>query len=112
MLTAVPTLITRPLSCASIVTEEVSIEAEEKASTGSEQPWNDVISAGLTFLDKIGQTLLGGEGQQGKPSAKGIAGLEIETDKATGQQHLKLPMPKKEMIQGLANLLSDFSKKL
>ena len=92
--------------------EEVSTKAEKQERAGSEQAWDDVISAGLTFLDKIGQTLLGGEDRPGKPTAKGLAGLEIETDKATGQQHLKLPMPKKETIQSLANLLSDFSKKL
>ena len=33
-------------------------------------------------------------------------------DKATGQRHLKLPIPKKEILQGLANLLSEFSKKM
>jgi superfamily II DNA/RNA helicase len=92
--------------------EEVSTEAQEEKRTGSEQAWNDILSAGLTFLDKIGQTLLEGEGRSGKPSTKGIAGLEIETDKTTGQQHLKLPMPKKETIHGLVNLLNDFSKKL
>ena len=71
-----------------------------------------MISAGLTFLDKIGQTLLGAESQEGKPGTGGPAGLKIETDEITGQQHLKLPMPKKETIQGLVNLLNDFAKKL
>jgi len=92
--------------------EEVSTEAQGKEGVESEQVWSDVVSAGLTFLDKIGQTLLAREGQQGKPGTGGPAGLKIETDKTTGQQHLKLPMPKKETIQGLVNLLSDFSKKL
>ncbi len=77
-----------------------------------DQVWNDVVSAGLTFLDKLGQTLLAGERQSGKPGATGISGIEIETDKATGQQHVKLPMPKKETIQGFVNLLNDFAKKL
>ena len=92
--------------------EEVSTKAKDIESTGSQEVWNDVISAGVTFLDKIGQTLLAGEGRSGKPGTRGVAGLEIETDKATGQQHLRLPMPKKETIQSLVNLLSDFSKKL
>ncbi|MHC4581197.1 MAG: helicase-related protein, partial [Planctomycetota bacterium] len=92
--------------------EDVSTKVQEEESTGSQQPWDDVISAGLTFLDKIGQTLLGAQDQQGKPGAGGPAGLKIETDKATGQQHLRLPMPKKETIQGLVNLLNDFAKKL
>jgi hypothetical protein len=92
--------------------EDVSTKAEERESTGSQQAWDDVVSAGLTFLDKIGQTLLGAEGQQDKPGTRGPAGLKIETDKTTGQQHLKLPMPKKETIQGFVNLLNDFAKKL
>jgi hypothetical protein len=41
-----------------------------------------------------------------------LPGLKIETDQVTGQRHLKLPMPNKEAIQGIINLLSEFSKKL
>ena len=94
------------------IAEEDAARVEDRERVGSEQSWNDMISAGLTFLDKLGQTLLGGESQPDKPSIKGLAGLEIETDKGTGQQHLRLPMPKKEAIQGFANLLHDFVKKL
>jgi superfamily II DNA/RNA helicase len=94
--------------------EEVSITAEKRKAAESEpeQAWNDMISAGLTFFDKLGQTLLKGEGQPGKPSTKTLPGLEIETDKATGQRHLKVAIPKKETIQGIVNLLNEFSKKL
>jgi hypothetical protein len=92
--------------------EAASIKTQESERVGSDQTWNDMISAGLTFLDKLGRTLLGGEGRPGKAGTKGVAGLRIETDKDTGQQHLKLPMPKKETIQNLVNLLNDFSKKL
>ena len=94
--------------------EKVSITAEKRKAAESEpeQAWNDMISAGLTFFDKLGQTLLKREGQPGKPSTKPFSGLEIETDKATGQRQLKVPMPKKETIQGIVNLLNEFSKKL
>jgi len=94
-------------------TEERASEAEmELERSEPDQPWNEVLSAGLTFLDKVGQALLAQEGRQSKPGAGGPAGLEIETDKTTGQQHLRLPMPKKETIQGFADLLNDFVKKL
>jgi len=93
--------------------EEKASDAEmEQERSEPDQAWNDILSAGLTFLDKVGQTLLAQEGRQTKPGAGGPAGLEIETDKATGQQHLRLPMPKKETIQGFANLLHEFVKKL
>ena len=96
------------------IEEEASITAEKRKAAESEpeQAWNDIISAGLTFFDKLGQTLLKGEGQPGKPSTKTFPGLEIETDKATGQRHLKVAIPKKETIQGIVNLLNEFSKKL
>ena len=94
--------------------EEVSVTAEKRKAAGSEpeQAWNDMISAGLTFFDKLGQTLLKEKGQPGKPYTKPFSGLEIETDKTTGQRHLKVAIPKKETIQGIVNLLNEFSKKL
>jgi len=96
------------------VEEEASITTEKHkiAASEPEQAWNDIISAGLTFLDKIGQTLLKEEDGPDKPSKKNVPGLEIETDKTTGQRHLKVAIPKKETIQQIANLLNEFSKKL
>ena len=96
------------------IEEEASITAEKRKAAESEpeQAWNDIILAGLTFFDKLGQTLLKGEDQPGKLSTKSFSGLEIEADKATGQRHLKVPIPKKETIQGIVNLLNEFSKKL
>ena len=96
------------------VEKEVSITAEKRKAAESEpeQAWNDMISAGLSFFDKLGQTLLKGEDRPSKPSTKTFSGLEIETDKATGQRHLKVAIPKKETIQGIVNLLTEFSKKL
>ena len=94
--------------------EKVSITAEKRKATESEpeQAWNDMISAGLKFFDKLGQTLHKEEDRPGKPSTKPFSGLDIETDKTTGQRHLKVAIPKKETIQGIVNLLNEFSKKL
>jgi superfamily II DNA or RNA helicase len=94
--------------------EDGSIAAGQREAVGSEQEqaWNDVISAGATFLGKLGQTLLGGKGKSGTPRTKAVSGPRIEIDETTGQQHLKLPMPSKETIQGIVNLLNEFSKKL
>ena len=96
------------------VEEEASIEAKEepRAKITQEQAWDDLVSTGLSFLDKLGRTLLGQEAQPQQPSSNVSSGLKIETDKATGQRHLKLPIPKKEILQGIANLLNEFSKKM
>ncbi|MFH1613770.1 MAG: hypothetical protein ABIG61_01620 [Planctomycetota bacterium] len=76
------------------------------------QDWDELVSTGLSFLDKLGRTLHGREGQQQQPISKMLSGLKIETDKATGQQHLKLPIPSKEIFTGLANLLNELSKRM
>jgi hypothetical protein len=96
------------------VEEEISIEAKEepRAKITQEQAWDDLVSTGLSFLDKLGRTLLGQEAQPQQPSSNVSSGLKIETDKATGQRHLRLPIPKKEILQGIANLLNEFSKKI
>lgn len=92
--------------------QKPSIPAKKRLGAEPEQAWNDIVSAGLTFLDKLGQTLLGEKDQSRKPSPKAFSGLKIETDKTTGQSHLRVPIPKKETIQGIVNLLNEFSKKL
>jgi superfamily II DNA or RNA helicase len=96
------------------VEEEISIGAKEepRAKITQEQAWDDLVSTGLSFLDKLGRTLLGQEAQPQQPGSNVSSGLKIETDKATGQRHLRLPIPKKEILQGIASLLNEFSKKM
>jgi len=94
--------------------QEIPAKAKRADSTETvqQQGWDDLISTGLSFLDKLGRALLEGKDQPQKPGSKALPGLKIETDKATGRRHLKLPMPKKEILQGIANLLNEFSNKL
>ncbi|MCK4293281.1 MAG: DEAD/DEAH box helicase [Planctomycetes bacterium] len=94
--------------------QEIPAKAKRADSTETvqQQGWDDLISTGLSFLDKLGRALLEGKDQPQKPGSKALPGLKIETDKATGRRHLKLPMPKKEILQGVANLLNEFSNKL
>ena len=92
---------------------KISAEPEKKESAESlQQTFNNLVSTGLSFLDKLGQTLLGEENKSIAPVSKGFSGLTIETDKTTGQRNLKLPIPKKEILQGIANLLNEFAKKI
>jgi len=94
--------------------EEVVTPAAERkgAETKQEQAWNDIISAGVMFLKNLGRTLLESESQPRTPDSKMLFGLSIETNEATGQRHLTLPMPKKETIDGIIKLLNEFSTKL
>jgi len=93
---------------------EASVEVEKKevSEAVQQQAWDDIVSTGLSFLDKLGQTLLGEEGRSQHPGSKVSSGLTIETDKATGRRHLKLQIPKKETLHDIANLLNEFSKRL
>jgi len=94
--------------------EEVSVTAEQSKDGGSEQEraWSDMVAAGVTFVQRLSETLLGGESRPHGRSGQMLSGLRVETDEATGQRHLKMPVPKKETIQGIINLLSEFSNKL
>ncbi|OQY03992.1 MAG: hypothetical protein B6I25_07510 [Planctomycetales bacterium 4572_13] len=82
------------------------VEAEHQSD------WNELISTGLSFLDKLGQTLLGEESQSNKSVSKMFSGLKIEKDEATGQQQLKIPIPPKKVLKSIADILIDFSKKI
>ena len=104
--------------------QQIAAEAVKKVvpETIQQHAWDDLVSTGLSFINKLGQTLLGQEDQTNlrsttkdepqQPASKAFSDLKIETDKATGQRHLKLPIPKKEVLQGIANLLNEFSKKI
>jgi superfamily II DNA or RNA helicase len=86
-------------------------EAEKTPQIVLQQNWNELVSAGLSFLDKLGQTFLGPDSQH-EPISKAFSGVKLEEDKTTGQRHLKLPMPSKEILKGIAELLTEFSKKM
>jgi len=92
--------------------QEIAVETKSKEvpQAVQQQNWSDIVSTGLSFLDKLGQTLLGQHNQLHEPISKIFSGLKIETDKTTGQRLLSLPIPKKEMLEGAAKLLIELSK--
>ncbi len=94
--------------------QEVAIETtkEKMSEIIPQQDWSELVSTGLSFLDKLGQTLLGKENQSNKPASKAFSGVKIEKDKDTGQQQLKIPIPPKEVLKSIADILIDFSKKI
>jgi len=86
--------------------------AQEEAQAASEAPaqpdWTELLSAGLSFLDKLGRA----PSAEAKTPGPARPRVEIETDASTGQQHLKLPVPSKEVLQGIANFLNQMAGKL
>jgi hypothetical protein len=70
--------------------------------------WENLISAGLTLLNRLSGTLSG----EAKTPADVGAGLRIETDESTGQRHLKLPVPSGEVLRGIASFLTQLAEKL
>ena len=70
--------------------------------------WQGLLSAGMSFLDKLGHAL----SDEGKTPAGSGAGPTIDVDKSTGQRQLKLPLPPKEVLRDVAGLLSQLAEKL
>ncbi len=71
-------------------------------------PWEDLLSAGLSFLNKLGSAL---SAEEKTPVELGH-GLRIETDETSGRRHLKLPMPPKKVLTDLAGLLARLAERL
>lgn len=75
-------------------------------------PAQETPTAGLAFIEKLGQALTapsgGGADERGdtKPtSGPGLPAALLACDEQTGQPYLKLPLPKPELLQSVADLL-------
>jgi len=96
-----------------IAQQDIAVKTEEKevSQTDRQQAWDDLVSTGLSFLNNLARILLAEEGRGQQPTSRAFPELRIETDSATGQRHLKLPIPKRETLQNIANLLNEFLAK-
>ena len=74
--------------------------------------WNDLLTAGASFLEKLGQAMGDPKAKKGRAKAQAASGLQIETDQATGKRHLKLPLPPKETLEKFGSLLEAFAKQM
>lgn len=100
------------------VPQEATPVIEEKAETPSsktqrtpDQPWNELVTAGLSFLDQLRQALED-KPQTGMDAATARTPTAVETDPDTGRSYLKLPVPTKDLLSGVADLLSNLAKRL
>ncbi len=101
--------------------------AEEEAGAAASAPaatdavWNELATAGLAFLEKLGQAFQrphSGESVDSStpscPSGKSMPGVGLsETllsrDERTGQSCLKLPLPSPEILRTVAELLGNLA---
>jgi superfamily II DNA or RNA helicase len=88
---------------------EEAEEREERAAAGvppQQQVWTDALTAGLTFFEKLGEALRPKEGKPDQSPAATIVSSLVAQDKETGEPYLRLPMPKSETLQKVADLLN------
>ena len=104
--------------------EDTGAEPEERPTPATQKPvaistspqaqaLQDLMNVGLSLVEK----LFASPSSPTKPStpktpSRSPLPLTVETDQETGQPCLKLPVPSKEVIKGLADLLGEFAKKL
>lgn len=113
--------------------EDAAEDAAEEAGVPIGDAWSEVISAGASLLEKLGQALETGQARKGeqkneqkggqKSDQKGgrksarsgeetislPAGL-VARDEKTGEPYLRVPVPKPEALRRIIELLAGFSK--
>ncbi len=89
-------------------------EAEEPAQVAEtapplvlpqEQVWTDVVTAGMSLLDKLGQALA-----TSQSDTQGPANQLIARDEQTGQSYLKLPLPEPQQMQKIVDLFGALTR--
>jgi superfamily II DNA/RNA helicase len=89
----------------------------EPAPTPQEGAWSDVLSAGMSLLEKFSRAIA--EGKPGSASAAGAAlpgGVPspfaslVSSDPETGKPYLKLPMPEPDTVEKLVGLVAALAK--
>jgi hypothetical protein len=97
------------------IVEELEQFAEPRGAAAAppeQQAWNDVLSAGATLLEKLGQALdRGGRDSSGKSADTPLgplAGL-VSRDERTGQSYVKLPLPEQDVIHKIVSALSSLA---
>jgi superfamily II DNA or RNA helicase len=92
--------------------EAPAIAAAAAVAASDSQPqqpnWSDLLSAGMSLLEKLGQTLQATQ-RVDEASQAGPPAAMVARDEATGQQYLKLPLPDGDVMRKIADLLSVFT---
>jgi superfamily II DNA or RNA helicase len=93
---------------------EPSEPAPERPQAASpEEIWTDVVTAGVSLLDKLTQALAGGgtgAGPTREPGGLALPGAALTRDDQTGQSYLKLPLPEPETLQKIADVFAALTR--
>lgn len=92
------------------VVEDIDI-SDEPRYVSTPDVWSDVLSAGLSFLDKLAVVVA----ESRKPTAEGAKSTALtsmfERDAKTGRNYLKLPMPEPDTLNKIVDLLKTLANK-
>jgi hypothetical protein len=86
------------------------VRPSEPAATPQEQLWTDVVTAGMSLLDKLGQAVTAGKTGKQPGAGPGLPGGIVSRDEQTGQPYLKLPMPEPETMQKIVEVFAALTK--
>jgi superfamily II DNA or RNA helicase len=86
-------------------------KAAEQAPAAAPSGWEQLLSAGLSLLGNLAQTAGTRQADTGR-IAETFAGIKIEQDKTDGRPQLKIPLPPKETLVMIANILQEFATRL
>ncbi len=80
-------------------------------SADETDPWNELISAGMSFVEKLTATLSDTKTAKGQKKKTIDPQAFIRKDPKTGEPFLRFPMPRPETIQKIADLVNSFAGK-
>ncbi len=83
----------------------------EQAQAAGTLGWEQLLSAGLSLLGNLAQTAASRQADTGR-IAETFAGIKIEQDQTGGRPQLRIPLPPKETLVMIANILQEFAKRL
>ena len=87
-------------------------EPQQPEVQDTQKIWSDLITAGASFLTQLGNAIQGSNTDSSPSGGQFFDKLKIESDKTTGQQHLKLPLPPKETVENILVALSQLVRKM
>ena len=82
-----------------------------EGATAPERVWEDIVTAGVSFLEKLGQALAAARNTP--PDAAGgntAASAPIARDARTGRPCLQLPLPDPETLQKISDVLAALAR--
>jgi superfamily II DNA or RNA helicase len=88
--------------------------ARARASAGGRsdaEALGEVVSAGLDFLQKLGDALAAGGPDGAGTAPRAPSGAGLRTDEETGERYLRLPAPEPETIRKIADLFARLAGK-